>query len=156
MYRDYELLLSDKQAITVSTNSTNYIDTLDSGWGHNDEVYARFMVGTAFAGTAASSVTLAIQIAQDTSFASVTTVVSKVILASTLTASKVPLMVKLPAEMATGTLGNQNVIGAGTGMTLPYRYIRAYYTVAVSGSLTAGTITCEMVMNGATTLDKVM
>ena len=80
MYIDYQAYLSTRQDLTAAApataTSTYILDTIQSGWGANDEIYARFQVGTAFAGSAASSMTIAIQIAQDTGFATAITVVS--------------------------------------------------------------------------------
>jgi hypothetical protein len=151
MYIDYDLRISTAQALTVTTSSTSYVDCVQAGWGANDEVYARFMVQTLFAGTAASSVTFAIQIAQDTLFATVLTVVSVQKLASTLTAKSIPLVVKLPVAMITGQTGGDTLYNA---LNLPYRYLRAYYTVTVTGSLTAGNITCDLVKDTGVTIDK--
>jgi hypothetical protein len=82
MYIDYNARLSDKQSCSLasvgnSITSTYILDTIQAGWGANDEVYARFQVGTVFSGTANSSLTIALQIAQDAAFGTLTTVVSK-------------------------------------------------------------------------------
>jgi hypothetical protein len=143
MYLDYELTLSNAQALTVSTSSTSYVDTVMSGWGADQEVYARFMVTTAFGVTTTSSVTLAIQIAQDTAFGTSVTVVQILKQVQNLTVNSVPLVVKLPADMF-----------KGFGSTLPYRYIRAYYTLAAGAN--TGSISCHLIKDAQTTLDKVM
>jgi len=150
MILDYQLTLSSVQAITVSTNSTNTVDAVMAGWGANEEVYARFVINVAYGGTAGSSVTLAIQIAQDTAFGTVNTVVSYLCLASVLTARAIPLCVKLPVAMMTGFLG----IGGTTTPpnTLPYRYVRAYYTLGVA--TTTFTVSCHLVKDVGVTVDK--
>jgi len=143
MYIDYELTLSSAQALTGSTTSTNYIDAIKAGWAADDEVYARFMVTTAFGVTTTSSVTLAIQIAQDTAFATALTVVQILKQVGDLSAKAIPLMLKLPASVMTGMLGAN-----------PYRYIRASYTLAAGAS--SGAISCHLVKDPQVTVDKVM
>ena len=164
MYIDYDARLSDKQDLTnasatIASTSTYYLDAVQSGWGADDEVYARFQVGTAFAGTAGSSITIALQIAQDTAFATVTTVVSKTIAGvAKLPKNNIPLVVKLPVEMMSfqtqgDTLYSQ---AANTGLG-PYRYLRATYQVTGTNcALTAGTITCVLVKNPPVTIDRPM
>ena len=140
MYIDDFLVLSDAQAITLTTDSTNYIDTLAAGWAENDEVYAKFQVDTLFAGTAGTTIQLAIQIAQDVAFATLITVATYNLALASATAGAVPFIVKLPSNLVT------------TG----YRYIRAYYTVTTSGSLTAGKIDCRLVKDVDVLLNKVL
>jgi hypothetical protein len=155
MYIDYDLRISNGQALTVTTSSTSYIDAIQAGWGADAEVYARFMIGTAIAGTAASSITFAIQIAQDTAFATVLTVVTVSKYVAQMTAKSIPLVVKLPVAMMTGQIQGDTLYSssAATGY-LPYRYVRANYTVTVSGSLTGGTVYCDFVMAEPTTIDR--
>ena len=155
MYIDYQARLSDKQSLIAAASaitSTYILDTIQAGWAADDEVYARFQVGTAIAGSAASSLTLAIQIAQDTGFATVLTVVSKVIAAGGgIVANNIPLVVKLPVAMMTGQTGGDTLYNA-TG--LPYRYVRALYTSTFA--LTAGTISCQLVKDTPTTIDRAL
>jgi hypothetical protein len=150
MYIDYDLRLSNAQALTASTQSSSYIDAIQSGWGANDELYARFVVTTAFTGSATGSVTFAIQIAQDTAFASVLTVVTLTKIVSQLTAQAVPLVVKLPVAMMTKQMQGDTLYSPND---VPYRYIKAYYTL---GSNAAGSVTCSLVMNTPTTIDKAL
>ena len=155
MYIDYQARLSDKQSLVAAASaitSTYILDTVQAGWGVDDEVYARFQVGTVFAASAASSLTLAIQIAQDTGFATVLTVVSVVKAANGgvgLTANAIPLVVKLPVAMMTGQTGGDTLYNASG---LPYRYIRALYTSTFA--ITTGTISCSLVKDTQTTIDR--
>jgi len=156
MYIDYQARLSDKQDLTAAASaitSTYILDTLQSGWGSDNEVYARFQVGTAFTCSAASSLTIAIQIAQDTAFATLVTVVSKVIgaLATNLVKNNIPLVVKLPVQMMTGQTGGDTLYNANN---LPYRYVRVLYTSTFA--ITAGTISCQLVKDTQTTIDKAL
>jgi hypothetical protein len=151
MYIDYGLRMSDKQAITVTTSSTSYVDAIQAGWGQDDEVYARFMVTTAFAGTAGATVTIAIQIAQDTAFGTALTVVSSAIASAKLTAKAIPLVAKLPVAMATGATGGDTLYNPNN---LPYRYIRAYYTPVTAYPVASLSITCDLVLSSPLTMDK--
>ena len=158
MYIDYNARLSDKQSLVAAASaitSTYILDTIQAGWAANDEVYARFQVGTAFACSAASSLTLAIQIAQDAGFATLLTVVTKTIgaLATNLVKNNIPLVVKLPVEMMTLQLqGDTLYSSSATTGALPYRYVRALYTSTFA--ITAGTISCAFVLNNPTTIDR--
>lgn len=152
MYIDYDLRLSKNQAITGSDTSTYYVDSVQSGWGVNDEVYARFMVQTAFAGSASASVTFSIQISQDTAFTTATNVLSVIKLASGLTLKSIPLVAKLPVAMMLSHAGGDSLYSPNT---LPYRYVRAYYTVAAP-VLTGGNITCDLVKDAPVTMDRSM
>jgi hypothetical protein len=164
MYIDYQARLSDKQDLTNSSvggtaTSTYILDTLQAGWGQNDEVYVRFQVGTAFAGTATSSVTFGIQIAQDTAFASATTVIQKTVsTVAKLPKNNIPLVAKLPMEMMTNTLQGDTLYAPTTvNGNLTYRYVRAIYQVTGTGcNLTAGTISCQFVIGSPTTIDKAL
>ena len=122
MYRDDFMDLSDAQAITVTTDSTNYIDTLAAGWAEDEEMYVKFQINTAFVGTTAATLQMAIQIAQDTAFATVLTVLFINATTASLPAGAV-WAVKLPSAL----------------VTKGYRYIRAYYTVT-GNTYTAGKI----------------
>jgi hypothetical protein len=154
MYIDYDLRLSNKQDISGaagSPTSTYAVDSIQSGWGHNDEVYARFMIQTAVAASASSSVTFAIQIAQDTAFGTAITAVSVIKNAADLTAKAIPLVVKLPVAMMTGVTGGDTLYNPNN---LPYRYIRAIYTTGTAS--TAGKVTCDLVYSSAVTIDKAL
>ena len=154
MYIDYQARLSDKQDLTAAASamtSTYILDTVQAGFGVDDEVYARFQVGTAFTCSAAASLTLAIQIAQDTAFATLLTVVTKTIgaLATNLPKNNIPLVVKLPVQMMTGQTGGDTLYNPNN---VTYRYVRALYTSTFA--ITAGTISCQFVKNSPTTIDR--
>jgi hypothetical protein len=154
MYIDYQARLSDVQSLIAAApaaiTSTYILDTVQAGWGANDEIYARFQVGTAFAGSSASSITIAIQIAQDTAFATVINVVSVTKAATAaLTLNSIPLVVKLPVAMMTNQMAGDTLYSANR---LPYRYVRALYTSTFG--YTAGTISCLLVTNTPTTIDR--
>ena len=154
MYIDYQARLSDKQSLVAAASaitSTYILDTIQSGWAQNEEVYARFQVGTAFTCSSAASLTLAIQIAQDAAFATLLTVVTNTIgaLATNLVKNNIPLVVKLPVAMMTGQTGGDTLYNPNN---LPYRYVRALYTSTFA--ITAGTISCQFVLNTPTTIDR--
>jgi hypothetical protein len=156
MYIDYDARLSDKQDLTAAASaltSTYYLDAVQAGWGQNDEVYARFQVGTAFTCSAAASLTLAIQIAQDTAFATALTAVTYTVgaLATNLVKNNIPLVVKLPVKMMTNQTGGDTLYNANN---VTYRYVRALYTSTYA--ITAGTISCQFVLNTPTTIDRAM
>jgi hypothetical protein len=155
MYIDYQARLSDKQSLVAAGSaitSTYILDTIQSGWGHNDEVYARFQVGTAFVATAACSLTLAIQIAQDTAFASLLTVVSKTQACHGIAKNSLPLVVKLPVAMMTNQLAGDSLYGPSN--QLPYRYVRALYTT--TDGVSTGTMSCILVLAAQTTVDRAL
>ena len=155
MYIDYQARLSDKQSLAgaaAAITSTYILDTIQAGWGADDEVYARFQVGTLFAASAACSVTIAIQIAQDTGFATVLTVVSVIKAGNAgvgMTANAIPLVAKLPVAMMTGAMYGDSLYSSGL---LPYRYVRALYTSTYA--ITAGTISCMFVKDTNVTIDR--
>ena len=134
MFIDDYLILSDAQAITISTNSTNVVDTLAAGHGMNDMLWAKFQVDTTFAGTAGTTVQMIIQTSAAGSV--FTELCSANVALASLTAGAVPFAVKIPLGVA--------------------RYIRAYYTVTVSGSLTAGKIDCYLVKDIDVTMDRTL
>jgi hypothetical protein len=152
-YVDYELLLGNAQAVTASTQTTNYIDAVQAGWAADDELYAKFFITTAYGGTAGSSVTLSIQIAQDTAFGTATEIVSYKCMASVLAAKAVPLVVKLPVGMMVYQLGKSGG-DLYQANVLPYRYIRGYYTLAVAS--TTFSATCTLMKDINTTIDRVL
>ena len=152
MYIDYQLRLSSSQnvgAAAAAFTSTYILDAVQAGWAANDEVYARFMVQTAFAGSAGSSITLAIQIAQDTAFATLVTAVSVIKAATSFTAKMIPLVVKLPVAMMTNQMAGDTLYSSST---LPYRYIRGLYTTTFA--LTAGALTVDLVKDTPVTIDR--
>ena len=142
MIIDKNLVLSDAQTITVTTNSTNIVDTIAAGFAFNDEVWAQFLVDTLFAaGTAGTTLVLALQMAQDTAFATVSTILSKTLSAAAVAtwgAAGKCYNFKLPTDVA----------------TLDYRYLRALYTV--TNAFSAGKIDCRLVKDIDITMDKVL
>lgn len=155
MYIDYQARLSNLQSLVsaaASLTSTYILDTIQAGWAADDEVYARFQIGTACAGSAECSVTIAVQIAQDTAFASVISAVSYVTNATTkLVANNIPLVVKLPVAMMSGAMTGDTLYSPSR---LPYRYVRALYTL--THALTAGTISCMFVKDTNVTIDRAL
>ena len=131
MMLDYNLVLSDAQAITVTATSTNILDMVATGFAHNDELWAQWLVDTVFAGTAGTTLDLSIQIAQDSAFATVITLllgsVTHVSVSLGLAAGYV-FSYKLPPAIRR----------AG------YRYLRGYY--GVTGGYSAGKIDLRLVM----------
>lgn len=148
MLIDNNLYLSDAQAVTTTGTSTYYIDMLSTGFGHNDELYAQFLINTAMVVTAASSITMAIWVANETTFASQTLVASRLILWSTVTT-------------LTGTVGAGVVLATmhiGPDIykqdgTTPYRYLYARYTL--DDLISGGKIDSYLVKDIDMTMDKV-
>lgn len=159
MYIDFQAYLSTRQSLSLASvgltiTSTFILDTLQAGWGANDEVYARFQVGTAFTGTAGSSITIGVQIAQDTGFSTISTVVSKNVSIAKLVANNIPLVVKLPVEMMAGQTGGDTLYNPNN---VPYRYVRAFYTGVGSNSYVGtGTMSCMLVLNSPVTIDRAL
>ena len=147
MYIDDLLYLSNAQALTLvattSASSTYYIDMLSTGYGHNDELYVQFLSSTAFSVTAAGSITLFLQIAADSSFATAAYVVEqKQIYANLATAGVVIYTQKLPM-----TIFKKDAAGVG------YRYLRALYQATTGAS---GNIDCILLKDVDMTLDKIL
>ena len=120
---------SDKQAITGSAASTNYIDLGDTGTpprgnklardiGKGQPVHLEAQVTTDFA--TLTSLTIAVQVDDNTSFSSPKTVSSETIVAADLVAGKNLAMQFVPNGV-------------------DQRYVRIYYTVGGSNA-TAGNI----------------
>ena len=120
MILDKALQLSDNQAVTASAASTNVIDQLVGGDAY-EPVFVVASVSEDFAGLTA--LTIDIQTADDENFTTPVTLLSSgAIPAADLKAGSEPFKARLPF---------------GT-----FRYIRAYYTVAGTG--TAGKISLNM------------
>lgn len=116
MIIDSNLQVSDAQAITVTAASTSYIDQLAAGDAY-DSLW--FVVRSKAAFTSGTSVTIALQCDDNTSFTTPKTLyTAAAILTAALTANTYQVKVKVPP-------------GAE-------RYLRAYYTV--SGTYDGGTI----------------
>ena len=121
MILDKALQLSNKQAVTASAASTNYIDLKTAGAAY-EPVFVVATVDVNFA--TLTSLTIGIQTATDSAFTSPKTILSSgAIAAADLTAGNEVFKERLPME------------------TL--RYVRAYYTVTGSNA-TAGKISLNM------------
>lgn len=149
MYIDNNLILSDAQSITATATSTYYVDMLSTGFGHNDELYAQFLVDSTFTTTAGASITLGIVIANETTLASQSNVVSKSVLWTTATAAS-------GAVLATLKIGpDVYKPGSISGVDAPFRYLFAVYTLA-GGVVSGGKIDCRLVKDIDMTMDKVL
>ena len=146
---DYNLILSDAQSVTTGATSTYYVDMLSTGFGHNDELYAQFLINTAFTITSGASITCAIMIANETSLASKAVAVSKIVMWDSTNASA-------NYPIATLKIG-PDVFKRGsiTGVDAPFRYLFAEYTLA-GGAVAAGKIDCRLLKDINLTMDKVM
>lgn len=133
MIMDQQNLFSDAQAVTVTANSTNVIDTLPggqntkSGIGDGQDISLFAQVGTAF--TAAGGATMVISLVSADDAALTTNVITHyataAIAVASLTAKSRPVALDLP-------YGKYR------------RYVGLTYTVA-TGPMTAGTITAGLV-----------
>ncbi len=140
MIIDYNLVLSDAQDISGAAGSdasTSYLDQLAAGDAIGDGCWAQFLIDTAFAGTAGSSITFALQTDDNASFTSPTTVMTRSMDITELTAGVVPICAQLPLHP--------------NGMQ---RYIRGYYTS--TAALSAGKVDLRIVKDVDKTLDKVL
>jgi hypothetical protein len=147
MYIDDLLYLSNAQALTLvattSASSTYYIDMLSTGYGHNDEVYVKFLTNTAFSVTAGASVTLYIQIAADSSFATAAYAIEQRQGSGNMaTAGTVIYITKLPM-----TIFKKDAAGVG------YRYMRAHVQ-STSGA--TGNLDIFLVKDSDMTIDKIL
>lgn len=131
MILDNQGLLSDKQAITSTAASTNYIDLgpIDSSttreMGYGVPLDLLVLVNTAFTATGAATLTITLEVDDNTSFSSATTVWSSgaIAKASLVSGYQIPLQ----------------YVPKGVNE----RYMRFNYTVA-TGPMTAGTITAAL------------
>ena len=154
MIIDNLLILSDAQtAVTVAaTTSTYYIDMLAAGFSHNDELYAQFLVDTAFSVTAAASMTMAIVISSETTFASQSIVASRTLnvdsiksAATTIAAGTVLATLKLGPNLF------KQDPGAGTAS---YRYLFA--TLSSTVLMADGKFDCRLVKDIDMTMDRIL
>ena len=150
MFLDYQAILDDAASITAAGNptSTYYIDMLSTGFGHNDECYAQFLIDTSFTITAGASITCAIWVANETTFSSASLVASKIVKWDSTTAS---------AKYVLATLHiGPDVYKQNWSSTTdsPYRYLYAIYTLTTAVS--AGKIDCRLVKDIDMTMDKVL
>lgn len=138
MILDYQNTFSDAQALTATTSSTYYIDTLAAG----DATYPGAMIelscDTTLAGnTGTLTATLDTATSTDGSTGKVTllTLTSAVALGGTGTVAKDCISAVIP-----------------TGCK---RYLFMTYTVG-SGPYTSGNVSCNIVLAGSKTLDKTL
>ena len=137
MFMDGDLLFSDAQAVTAAAGSTNYYDTgplFTGNTGRNigvsSEIYVAISVDVAMTDTGSNStLTVDLQTDDNTSFSSIATVATLVV---------------IPAVSAAGT---KYFVKLPIATTIPYeRYIRLYYTPN-NGDLSAGSFTAAIVKN---------
>lgn len=136
MILDNTAIFSDAQAITASAASTNIIDTGERGtaFGHAAAVSADIGVGTEIEVTCnvveafnnLTSLTIAIQVDDNSGFASAKTVASRQYALADIDAATI---LQFPAELPVGT---------------DEQYVRLYYTVAGTAP-TTGKITASVV-----------
>lgn len=131
MIMDQQNLFSDAQAITVTANSSNVIDTLPSGGpntksgiGDGQDISLFAQIGTAFAG--GTSLAISLVSADDAGLTTnvITHYATPAIVTASLTAKSRPVQLDLP-------YGKYR------------RYVGLVYTVV--GTMTAGTITAGLV-----------
>lgn len=137
MITSAQQLFSDDQAVTASAASTNYIDLLATGTpyggasaldrdlGKGKKIPIHIQVTTAFA--TLTSLKVAVQVDDNTSFSSATTVLETEAIAA--------------ASLVAGYVFNIDTIPLKTNE----RYVRLYYTVAGSDA-TAGAIWAGVTM----------
>lgn len=147
MYIDDLLYLSNAQALTLvattSASSTYYIDMLSTGYGHNDELYVKFLTNTAFSVTSGASITLYLEIAADASFATAAFAVEqRQGSGSMATTATVIYITKLPM-----TIFKKDAAGVG------YRYLRAKVQ-STSGA--TGNLDIFLCKDSDMTIDKIL
>jgi hypothetical protein len=137
MFMDADLLFSDAQAVTATAASTNYYDTgpLYSGNTGRDlgvsEMYFSITVDVALTDSGSdSTITVSLETDDNTSFSSVATVATLVVIPA-LAAAGSKFFVRVPLA----------------GAAVPYeRYLQLKYTTT-NGNLTTGSFTAAMVRN---------
>lgn len=140
MLIDNYLVLSDAQAITTGSTSTYYIDMVAAGTAAGEDLFAQFLVNTAFAGTTTGTFNLILQIAQDTSFATMLEVARRLVGPGV-------------TDLAAGSVHNIQL--PVSMMTSGYRYLRANYTCTTQ-SFSAGKIDARLVKDVDITMDKLL
>lgn len=118
MRLDNSLMLSDAQAITASAASTSHRDNGAAMQAIAHPLVWEFLVDTLFESSGASTMTIAIQGDSDSAFG---------------TAVNIVVTAAIPKASLTVGAKFRLIIPSGT----PYRYLRAYYTVATA-NFTAG------------------
>ena len=127
MYVDAELFLGIAQAITVTANTTSYVDTLAAGDSYKEGMYCQFLINTSFT-TNGATIAFSLQTAPTNAFSTglVTLASSAAINVSALTAGIVAFQFKIPP----GAL----------------EFLQGTYTVA-SGPAAAGKVDCRLLMD---------
>lgn len=134
MLVDYNLVLGDAQAVTVTAPSTNVVDQLAKGDAQYMGAQFQALVDTAFTAGGAATLTIALQDSADnSSFADV--LVSPAIAVASLIAGYVAFQGTIPMGVR--------------------RYLRINYTVA-TGPMTAGKIDSRILLAQDKTLDKIL
>lgn len=135
MILDAYLVMSDAQAVTVTADSTSYVDQLAAGQAIAPGARLKVQINTAFTTGDSATLTVALQCDDNASFTSATTLYTTSALAVTSidAAGDIVLDIEIPP-------------GAE-------RYIRAYYTVG-TGSFSAGNIDARIVLNTDRTMDE--
>lgn len=131
MIMDQQNLFSDAQAVTVTANSSNVIDTLPSGGpntksgiGDGQDISLFAQIGTAFAGGTSMVISLVSADTADLATNPIVHYATAAIVTASLTAKSRPVALDLP-------YGKYR------------RYVGLTYTVV--GTMTAGTITAGLV-----------
>jgi hypothetical protein len=130
MIMDQQSLFSDAQAVTVTANSSNVIDTLPggqntkSGIGDGQDISLFAQIGTTFTGGTSLQISLVSADSADLATNPVTHYATPAIVLASLTAKSRPVQLDLP-------YGKYR------------RYVGLVYTVV--GTMTAGTITAGLV-----------
>lgn len=130
MYMDNQLLFSDAQALTAAAASTNYIDlggaSRDVALGR--PIYFNLNVDVALTDASSNStVTVALEQDDNTSFSSATAIQTLCTIAATAAAGTVYRAVVAPG-------------------IITERYLRVYYTMN-NGDLSTGTVTAGFVLD---------
>lgn len=137
MILDKSLVLDDAHAVSATTASDSYVDTLAAGTAYNEDLYVQFLIDTAFTfSTANGTLQLVLQSAADAAFG---TMGLSMTLSNTGTATHLAAQKCFQAKLIPGLS----------------RYLRAYYTV--TGTLVStGKIDCRLVKDIDITMDLIL
>jgi len=126
MLKDKNTMFSDDQAVTTTAASTSYLDQLAAGNAVAPGIWLDVRVKTTFTGQGSTTLTIALECDDNTSFSSAKTLFTTAALDESVLVAGYHIRVKVP-------------IGAE-------RYLRMTYTVG-SGPMTAGKIDASMQMD---------